>query len=504
MSTELLETTQSKLSRVQMKDNGTTKKHSRDDDDGWDTDLEGEEQNTTYDITGKSIYLQVCAEIGVVPVSYFMRHMNDSILEMKHHGLGVLGAKAIAIPLVTNTSVLTLDLSDNAIEGEGAQYISEMLTENCYISELNLSNNNLGSDGAIAVCDMLSMNRTIRKVDISANAFSDKDAAVIANFILDNNRIQEINISYNEFSEKGGELLGPAISENEVIEKLDLSWNHLRLKGGVAVVDGVKNNARLKSVNLSFNGLGNEGACALAELFKNNNVLLELDFSSNRIMPEGALLMAKGLDANETLKALRVANNPIGSAGALALINAIHNDRSLLKLFDLTGIQVCKEFDKIHKEMLESGRDIVILHGGILGNYIIKGSKNRKAGLIADATDEDREMSELFGTPLEIFMKTDPMAILKSYVDRNNLRLVDLFNRFDKDKNYKISLEEFKKGLAMADVGLTENQIEALIARLDKSESDGMVDYRELAKGSQQLIQKIRKLTKMENNLVIK
>ena len=36
----------------------------------------------------------------------------------------------------TNTTVLTLDLEDNWIEGTGAAYIADMLKENCYISEL--------------------------------------------------------------------------------------------------------------------------------------------------------------------------------------------------------------------------------------------------------------------------------------------------------------------------------------------------------------------------------
>ena len=44
------------------------------------------------------------------------------------------GAKALAVPLVTNTSILRLNLRDNWMEGLGGAAIAEMLKENCYIT----------------------------------------------------------------------------------------------------------------------------------------------------------------------------------------------------------------------------------------------------------------------------------------------------------------------------------------------------------------------------------
>ncbi len=54
-------------------------------------------------MTGGRVYLEVCGELGVVPASYFSRHMCSSEIILKHHGLGPLGAKAVAIPLVVRT-----------------------------------------------------------------------------------------------------------------------------------------------------------------------------------------------------------------------------------------------------------------------------------------------------------------------------------------------------------------------------------------------------------------
>jgi len=105
-------------------------------DDDFDTDLEGEEDKHIYDASGRATYISACNECGVVPASYYLRHMKDSSLEMHHHGVGVKGARAMAIALVTNTFVLNLNLSDNGLGQEGVHHICNMLKENCYITDL--------------------------------------------------------------------------------------------------------------------------------------------------------------------------------------------------------------------------------------------------------------------------------------------------------------------------------------------------------------------------------
>lgn len=58
---------------------------------------EGKEE---YDVTGRVTYLQACRDSGVIPVSYFHRNLQQADIDIKHHGLGPMGAKAIAIALV--------------------------------------------------------------------------------------------------------------------------------------------------------------------------------------------------------------------------------------------------------------------------------------------------------------------------------------------------------------------------------------------------------------------
>lgn len=46
------------------------------------------EAGQPYDLTGEARYRAACESLGVVPASYFLRHMHQSELNMTHYGLG--------------------------------------------------------------------------------------------------------------------------------------------------------------------------------------------------------------------------------------------------------------------------------------------------------------------------------------------------------------------------------------------------------------------------------
>ena len=49
------------------------------------------------------IYVQVCRKLGLVPISYYLRHIDDHRLVLRHHSIDELAAKAIAAPLTVRT-----------------------------------------------------------------------------------------------------------------------------------------------------------------------------------------------------------------------------------------------------------------------------------------------------------------------------------------------------------------------------------------------------------------
>ncbi|XP_033628427.1 leucine-rich repeat-containing protein 74B-like isoform X1 [Asterias rubens] len=430
---------------------------------GFDTDLEVEDVREDYDSSGKSTYKEACRLNGVIPVSYFLRHISDTELIMKHHGLGPAGAKAIAISLVTNTTICKLNLSDNWLDAEGGIAIADMLKENCYITELDLSENRLGNAGAKALCEMLLQNNTVTHLTLTGNNFEDKSAEYFAEVLLTNNKIEYLNLSHNEFSEAAGLVLGPAISENITIRQVNLSWNHIRRKGALSLAKGVMNNMGLKILDLSWNGFGNEGAQAVGEALKFNGSLEELDIVNNRISGEGAVFLGKGLAHNESLKILRTGKNPMQAAGTFAILKAVKdNSNTLIDELDFSGIQVNKDFEDLFNELKEIRPNVKVHHGG---------------------------MKEAVKPKL----KLNPMLKLQRYIQKNNLRLVDFFNKFDKDGSMSVTYAEFEEGLVESGIDLSEEEIAFMIGELDK-DGDGEINYSELLFGAVQTKEKGRQL----------
>ncbi|XP_068956897.1 leucine-rich repeat-containing protein 74B [Petaurus breviceps papuanus] len=338
--------------------------YQKDSERDSDSDLEREVPLGPYDLTGRSQYLSACEAFGVVPISYFLHHMHDPELTLMHRGLGPQGARALASALMSNTSILKLNLSDNWLNEEGAAAIAGMLKENCFIADLDLSDNKLGVKGAKALCAALKENASVRRLRMSGSDLGTQAAKDIADALMVNTKVELLDLSHNLLDEKAGEKLGPALAENVCIKELNLSWNHLRSSGAVIFARGVGANIYLKVLDLSYNGFGDQGAAAMGEALKVNSVLEELNISNNRISLPGALRFSSGLRENRSLRILSMGRNPMRSEGCLGLLRAVQmNPDSGLEVLDFSDIHLNKDFDDLACSMKEGFPRLCIRHG---------------------------------------------------------------------------------------------------------------------------------------------
>ncbi|TDG98735.1 hypothetical protein EPR50_G00203730 [Perca flavescens] len=299
-------------------------------EDEFDTDLElDEKEESNKEMSISEVYLQACKLVGVVPVSYFIRNLDSTIISLSHHGLGPLGCKALSIALVTDMHINTLELADNHIQAEGAKYLVEMLRANFTLQHLDLSNNHLQSAGAEYVAKVLLDNISLKSMKLSAN--------------------------------------------NEGLEVLDLSWNHLRMKGAVAICAGLKVNIMLKHLDLSWNGFGNEGALAMGEALKFNNTLVHLNLNNNRLTNEGVGMLCRGLEFNDTLRVLLLAYNSLTVEGALALVNVVKNTpRTALEEINICqNVLVNETFVHLLERTCQEHPGLDVQFGGV-GGFIAK------------------------------------------------------------------------------------------------------------------------------------
>lgn len=341
-------------------------KQTDNSDEEYDTDLESDFKDDAIekDSLDRRHYLNACTNLGLIPCTPFLRQLDKSEMNLKHYNLGPLGAEAVAVALMQNNRVLTLNISDNCISADGAIYIAKMLTENPFITELDVSQNELRTQGAYAMSEMLRDNNELLELNLSNNGFEQKDAEPIVEAMKQNYTLKSLNLSHNNFCELGGQLLGPAIDANVGLEYLDLSWNHLRRKGAVAIGYGLKTNFALKFLDLSWNGFADDGAKSIGEALSTNNTLTELDISSNRISVVGAKWLGNGLVQNSTLQILRVGQNPFQSEGAYEILSAVaKNKESAIEEMYFDDIPVNAEFEELLEEILDERADLNVQCG---------------------------------------------------------------------------------------------------------------------------------------------
>ncbi|KAK3094145.1 hypothetical protein FSP39_024708 [Pinctada imbricata] len=407
--------------------------------------------------TGKSVYLRKCDELGVTPATYFLKHMDDTHLVMKFHGLGPMGMRAMSGQLEINTVTEKIDLEGNFILSEGALYLTKVLRENVYVTELILCDNKIGNAGAKALCELLAENKTIIHLNLAGNDIEDQAASSFYEMLSRNGDIKTLILRHNLFEDGGAYWFSESMNENVTLETLDISFNRFTTKGCTLIASALKENVGLKYMNCSMNGFGVDGAKALGDSLKENKYLLDLNISYCRIPHEGAPFIAEGLQVNDTLHRLQIGSNPIQEDGGFQILEGVDKaTQSVLRTLDFGNLMVRKKFQELHFK-LHDERGLEVIYGDVLLDVV----RTRLHGGF---------------DPYSHFMN-DPMTKLKNYVEKAGYRMVDLLKSFDRDQSFTISLDELKTGIRRCNIDLTDPQIVQLMNQLDK-DGNGEIDFR--------------------------
>uniref|UniRef100_A0A667YSU7 Leucine rich repeat containing 74B n=1 Tax=Myripristis murdjan TaxID=586833 RepID=A0A667YSU7_9TELE len=180
--------------------------------------------------------MKACKKLQVVPACSFLRQMQNSEVSMMHYGLGPKGTKALAVALVTNTSVLRLNLRDNWTEGMGGAAV--IFPPNSF-DLVDLSDNRIGERGGKAIASMLPGNTTLVNLNLSGNCLNDLVAPDLGDALNANTMLKRLDLSHNIVAFKG-ESLAECLSENSGLRSLSLAWNCIRGRGAVLLANSLR------------------------------------------------------------------------------------------------------------------------------------------------------------------------------------------------------------------------------------------------------------------------
>ncbi|XP_033742675.1 leucine-rich repeat-containing protein 74A-like isoform X2 [Pecten maximus] len=413
-----------------------------------------EEEQVSHEI--RKAYTESCKQIGVIPVRSLIPQLCSPVVQLRCRSLGPKGADALAIALVNNPTVTSLDLEDNGIGAEGAKSLAEMLDVNHNITDVSLAENLISKDGLSAITDMMKNNFYIQSLDLTGSGFVDSDSYIVADLLENNKILRELVLSHNQFGDKGGYLIAQALALNDTLRIIDLSWNHIRGEGAKSIAACLQKNIGLRKMDISWNGFTTADCMIFGVTLKDNTTLKELDISNNQLGENAIAYLMKGIQKNDGLEILRIGGNLIIPKMAIVILKTIEQSETCrVHTLDMGDTEVDEEFYTIADEMQAKG-SFEVAHGPVIKRRDLKANS---AGAI------DGNMDAVY----ELF----------KYMSDNNYRVIDLMKWLDKDNSMSISRDEFKKGMITAEVPLTEHQLDILLDKLD-ADGDGEVDFKQL------------------------
>lgn len=115
-------------------------------DVNYDTDIE-QDAEPSKDYSSKGLYIDQCRRHGIIPSSYFLKHLDRDTMAIRYSALKPINVKVMIPALKINNTITRLDLRDNGLGSRGAIYISQLIKDNEFIVDLGLAENDIGLQG---------------------------------------------------------------------------------------------------------------------------------------------------------------------------------------------------------------------------------------------------------------------------------------------------------------------------------------------------------------------
>ena len=215
-----------------------------------------------------------------------------------------------------------LDLQNNNISNKGCQHISDMLSESPFINGISLRNNLLYNEGINKIISGIS-NSNLISLDISDTKIDEKTMKIISEKINKNIALQKLTLSYNDFSAGGNYIKNLLINESN-LKYLDLSFCNISTQFNL-IFQGLAKNQNIKLINFSGNyiPMRKEILNELGKVINDNKNIKNLILNECNMDDIGMNYINNNLEKNHSLITLSMNRNFITKKSIPGLENAI-------------------------------------------------------------------------------------------------------------------------------------------------------------------------------------
>nr|KAJ3420832.1 T-complex-associated testis-expressed protein 1 [Polyrhizophydium stewartii] len=228
------------------------------------------------------------------------------------------------------------------------------------------------------ICSALLSNTSLVSLDLSHNKIGDSGARGLAKVLAaPTTALRHLRLSNNKIGQAGAQNIGKALGVNKSLVSLDLRLNHLGDGGGHAMCAALARNKHLQEIDLSGNGLGAKFVTALCALLRRNGPsLVSLDVSCNKLGNHGHTVALEGaagaaILANASATAAAAAAAAAGSPmppKEVGLFGATHGniDGDLAGKMIFEAISQNKYVTKLDLRMTDLSPEFLVAIQGII------------------------------------------------------------------------------------------------------------------------------------------
>ncbi|ORX40082.1 Ran GTPase activator [Kockovaella imperatae] len=263
-----------------------------------------------FSILGKNLKANTAEELE----PYLTQLKDLDGVEEVHLGgnsLGVEACQAIAEVLKTKKTLKVVDLAD--------------IFTGRLISEI--------PQAVSALCDSLTDHTSLVEIDLSDNAFGGRCADSLTNFLRSNTSFSIFKLNNNGLGPMGGEVIAKAVSENadkcrqegkeSSLRTIVCGRNRLENGSADAWAEAFEKHGKLREIKMPQNGIRMEGIASLAKGLSKNPDLELLDLQDNTATKTGTRSIVKQLSKWPNLRHLNLSDCLLGSSGGIALAKSL-------------------------------------------------------------------------------------------------------------------------------------------------------------------------------------
>ncbi|KAL4246573.1 Leucine-rich repeat domain superfamily protein [Abortiporus biennis] len=349
--------------------------------------------SSVFSLQGRGLKLDTRADIAP-----YLEGVDPSKIEEIHFGgntIGVEAAEALAEFLQKATSIKVADFADiftGRLISEIPQALSSIcdaLIDKTSLVEINLSDNAFGGRSVDPMVPFLIGNRSFQILRLNNNGLGPAGGTVIAEALLQSallskkegkkSNLRTVICGRNRLEDGSAPVWGQAFEAHGGLEEIRMPQNGIRMSGISNLVQGISHCASLHTLDLEDNTFGDVGSNALVKVLESKfwKQLENLILSDCHLTDEGDVSeVVKTLSEVENLKLkrLHLQNNNLQESSFSLLAEGIHKNLPALKRLEIQWNDVDEDDESIQS---------------LIGTLTKRGGK-----VIIDDEDEEEEEEE--------------------------------------------------------------------------------------------------------------